>query len=348
MHDTGPVVYVVFFTLTGVTLALDLLAEIWLIALIVFCVRLGTIFIGSFFGGVLAGDPMQQNRLSWMAYVAQAGVGLGLAAEVAVEFPEWGNAFATIIIAVIVLTQLIGPPLFKWAIHSVGEAHTRAASSEFDGVHDAIIFGLEGQSLALANQLRAHGWQVKIVAREKTLEQKILEVPADVYSFSKLDLELMHRLEVEKADAIVALLSDKENHEICELAYEHFGTKDLVVRLNDRANFDLFHELGVLIVDPATAIVSLLDHLVRSPSATSLLLGLEKNQDIIDIEVRNPDLHGLTLRDLRIPLDTLILSVHRNGRLLISHGYTRLKIGDRVTVVGSEKSLDEVALHFEA
>jgi Trk K+ transport system NAD-binding subunit len=77
------------------------------------------------------------------------------------------------------------------------------------------------------------------------------------------------------------------------------------------------------------------------------LLGLEDGQDIIDLEVCNPNLHGVALRNLRLPLDTLILSVHRGNRLLISHGYTRLKIGDRVTIVGSLKSLDEVMLHFD-
>lgn len=137
------------------------------------------------------------------------------------------------------------------------------------------------------------------------------------------------------------------SYRVCELAYEHFGTKDLIVRLNDRANFERFHDLGALIVDPTTAIVSLLDHFVRSPVAASLLLGMEENQDIIDLEVRDPNLHGLTLRELRLPVDALILSVHRDGHTLISHGYTRLKIGDQVTVVGSLESLEELMLRFE-
>jgi Trk K+ transport system NAD-binding subunit len=88
--------------------------------------------------------------------------------------------------------------------------------------------------------------------------------------------------------------------------------------------------------------------MVRSPVATSLLLGMEVDQDIVDIELRNPNLDGITLRDLRLPLDTLIQSIHRNGHMIISHGYTHLELGDRVTVVGSVESLEEVMLHFEA
>ena len=169
----------------------------------------------------------------------------------------------------------------------------------------------------------------------------------DIYPIPDLTLEALRQLDAGQAEAIVTLLSDEENYQVCELAYEHFGTKDLIVRLNDRANFERFHALGALIVDPTTAIVSLLDHLVRSPMAASLLLGMEENQDIIDLEVRDPNLHGLTLRELRVPLDALILSVHRDGHTLISHDYTQLNIGDQVTVVGSVESLEELMLRFE-
>ncbi len=349
LEAISPSIYIVFFTLTGATLALDVLLATWPIALAIFGIRLISIFVGSFAGGTLAGDPLKHNRLSWMTYITQAGVGLGLAKEVAVEFPTWGSDFATIIISVIVLSQLIGPPFFKWAINRVGESHTRAAGSAFDGQRDVVIFGMEGQSMALARQLHTHGWQVKVATRLKNIVDEQPVPGITIYQVSNMrTIDTLRQLEIEKADAIVTLLPDEESYRVCELVYENFGIKDMVVRLNDRANFDRFHKLGALIVDPATAIVSLYDHLVRSPSAASLLLGQGSNQDIVDIEIRNPNLHGMALRDLRLPLDTLILSVYRKDRLLISHGYTRLKINDRVTVVGSVESLDEVMLRFDA
>ena len=348
LHDIGLPIYIAFFTLTGASLALDILVKVWPIALTLFFVRLGAIFIGSFSGGVLAGDPMSYNRISWMSYITQAGVGLGLAKEVAVQFPEWGTALATIIISIIVLNQIVGPPLFKWAIHLVGEAHPRAETPEFDGIRDAIIFGLEGQSLALARQLRSHGWQVKIASRQVDFVEEMGDnSDIEIYPISDLNLDSLNKLAAGQAEAIVTMLSDEENYRICELAYEHFGTQNLIVRLTDRANFKRFHELGALIVEPATAIVSLLDHFVRSPSAATLLLGMEKNQDVVELEVRNTDLQGIAIRDLRLPLDIHILSVRRHGEMLISHGYTRLEVGDLVTVVGSLASLEQIMLRFD-
>ncbi len=348
LHDMSLPIYVAFFTLTGIALELDVLADAWVIALALFAVRLVSIFIGSLGGGIAAGDPMRRNRLTWMAFVTQAGVGLGLAKEVAVEFPGWGEEFATIIISVIVLSQIIGPPFIKWAIHRVKEDHPRGETAVFDGVRDALIFGIDDQSLAVARQLQNHNWQVKLACLDESYLPQLSSSDIVVCPLLQLDRAGLEQIGAAQADAIVTMLSDDENYQICEQFYEYFGTDTMVVRLNNRNNFERFHELGALIVEPGTAIVSLLDHFVRSPSAASLILGTDPDQDMIDIEICDPVLDGMPIRDLRLPLDTLIVSVSRDGHTIVSHGYTRLKLHDKVTVVGSRKSLEEVILKFEA
>ncbi len=344
LHDVGPLVYIAFFTLTGASLTLDILADIWPITLALFAVRLGGIFIGSFAGGVLAGDTMAHNRVSWMAYITQAGVGLGLAKQVAVEFPVWGLAFATMMISVIVLNQIVGPAFFKWAIFLVKEARPRAKKSEPDRIHSAVIFGSDNQSLALARQLHSHDWEVKVAYRQTRDMKNVANPYVDIQPMPGLSLDELREFGAGEAGAIVAMLSDEENYQICELAYQHLGAENLVVCLNDLANYDRFRELDAFIVRPSTAVISLLDHFVRAPSSVSLLLGMEENHDIIDLEVRNPNLDGVAVRNLRLPTDILILSVRRGGHLMITHGYTRLQIGDWVTVVGSLESLEELEL----
>lgn len=346
IKDAEPVVYVVFFTLTGASVSLDVLLESWFVALIFFAIRLVTMIIGSYVGGKAGGDPFKLWKFGWMPYVTQAGVSLGLVTVVAGEFPGWGQELATVLISVIILNQLVGPPLFKWVLNYVGESHTKAESRPFDGIRDAVIFGLEDQSLALARQLKEHNWQVKIATGIKDLEA-YKDCEFEIVTINDFSLETMNKLNAKNAEAIVVMNTDIENLEVCELAYEHLGTKDLVVRLNDRQNFDKFHELGALIVEPSTAIVSLLDHLVRSPVAASLLLGTEENQDTIDIEITNKNIHGLAVRDLHLPGDILILSINRKGHTVLSHGYTRLRLGDIITIVGSDKSLEMVMLRFE-
>ena len=56
---------------------------------------------------------------------------------------------------------------------------------------------------------------------------------------------------------------------------------------------------------------------------------------------------GVSLRDLRLPLDVLVLSVRRGRQALVSHGHTQLKLGDKVTLYGVPERLDEVMLRFD-
>ncbi len=345
IKETGPYVYIVFFTLTGALISLEVVASLWFVTLIIFGARIVSLVIAGFTGSTSAGDPLQYRRISWMPYVTQAGVGVGLATIVATEYSGWGGQFATVMISVIVLNQVVGPPLFKWALHLVGEVHVKS-----DGTYDVerkiLIFGWENQSLALANQLKKQSWKVEFVVTEPSME--ILENNEfTVHEFKGSDHLSLRKFSTETADTIVCLLSEEENYAICETAYEHFGTKHLIVRLHDREYYKKFHKIGVMVMDPTTAMVSLLEHFVRAPIATSLLLGMDDTQDSIDIELRNSDYHGLTLRDLRLPSDVIILSVTRGDHPIISHGYTRLRLGDIVTLVGSNESLDNVRLNLQ-
>ena len=346
IEDTAPIIYILFFTLVGATISLDVLENYWLIAIVLFTIRLITMLLGSILGGKAAREHGLFVRIGWMPYVTQAGVGLGLVTVVATAYPEWGLEFETILIAVIVLNQILGPPLFKWSINKMGESHAKAPTPFFDGVHEALIFGLEDQSLALAKELQDHDWKVKIATMRDDITRRRFN-GYDIMHIKNYSLETFQLLEAKRAEAIIAMQTDIENLKICELAYEHCGTKDLIVRLHEHSKFKEFQKLGALIVEPSTSIVNLLFHFVRSPIATSILLGMEEHKDTVDIEVVNPNMQGMALRDLRLPNDVLVLSVKRGGNTVISHGYTRLRQGDLVTIVGTEESITKVRLKFQ-
>ena len=347
LHDIAPFVYVVFFTLTGASLALDVLAHCWMISLALFAIRLVGIFIGSYGGGLFSGEAHQYNKISWMCYITQAGVGLGLAKQVAVEFPEWGATFATIIIAVIVMNQIVGPPFFKWALFLAKEVPSRGGDRSHGSVRDALIFGLEGDSLALARLLQSNNWEVKIAATQvRYVQQMAGDAEIEIHPISHINIQTLQKLGAGRADSIVAMLSDEDNYRICELVYENFGTRNVMVRLNNHKHFKRFSDLGAMVVEPSTAIVSLMDQFVRSPSTATLLLGLEKGREVIEFELRNEDFTGMAIRDLHLPLDLHILSIRRRGEMMVTGGFTRFQVGDWLTVFGSRASLEQMMLQF--
>jgi len=347
LEEISPTIYIVFFTLVGASLSIQTLMSVFGIAVALFFLRLITMYFGGIFGVVVAKDKKEYTHIAWMPYLTQAGVALGLATIIAHEFPVWGHQFETIIIAIIVINQLVGPPLFKWTLNKVKESHLRAKMNLEQSSRDAVIFGVESQSLALATQLGKHNWIARIVSMDDydindTKNHEIIPLETN-----ELTIENLKKLELENVEVVVLMLSDTQNFKIAELIYEHCGTKEIIVRLNKRKNFEKFQKLGALIIEPATAMVSLLDHFVRSPNATSLLLGMDDGQDSMDVEVKNMDIQGLRIRELRLPTDIIILSIKRKGQLLMTHGYTRLRLGDVLTLVGSEKSLEGIKFKFD-
>jgi len=347
LEDLGPAVYLAFFTLTGAGLALDVLGRAWPIALALFAARMVGIFSGSFLGALLAREPLRHAAYSGLAFATQAGVALGLTKKVADEFSGFGEPFAAVIVGLIVLNQLVGPPLFKWSLLAVGEAHPRGRAAE-GGARDAILFGDDDQTLTLARRLTADGWQVRLATPDPERARELEGAGFPATPYHDLDDTALAALDAKGADAVVCLLSDAENLRICETFYERYGTESLVVRLSDRAWAPRFAELGALAVDPNMATLSLLEQFVRAPQAASLLLGLEEGKQVVDLELRDPALHGALLRELRLPPDTLVLAVHRDGQAIVTHGYTQLRLGDKVTVMGSPESLREVELKFAA
>ncbi len=345
LHKNGLWIYVIFFTLTGANLSLDLFAKVWGIALILFLIRIGGLYFGSILGGLAAKNSKQHIKYGWFPYLTQAGIGIGLATEISEKYPEWGHDAFTIIIAVIVLSQIIGPPLFKYSILKVGEAHLKAPDHKFDGIKDLLIFGYENISHAIALELERSGWNIKIATflpPEKIEHLRNLEI----ISINKIDLQTLKKLDSDKIEAALLLLDDKKNYQIAELLYEHFGTREVIVRITDKENYQKFKDLNCYVIDPSKAMINLMMQYVKSPTSATLLLGELKGQSSIDIEVRDLTVVGKYLRDLHLPQDVIVLSIERHNQIIITHGYTKLELGDIMTVVGSEKSLEEVELRF--
>ncbi|MBN2893519.1 MAG: cation:proton antiporter [Bacteroidales bacterium] len=341
VEKVGPYIYVAFFTLVGAALSLDALFKYWLIALVFFALRLILIFGSSVVGSLISKDSVKETLLSWTPHIAQAGISLGLITIVVSSFDVFGEEFAAILVAVIVLNQFIGPPLMKFAIMKIGEAHVKSKEYGFDYQRDVFIIGLEGKSIVLGKTLKSQNYEVKIITDRSELDSSDCN-ELELIEVDEINLETLKQVGLKAADSVVILRDEEEAYRICELIYENFGTPNVIVRLNSREKIMNFKELGAIVVEPASAMLNLLEHFVRSPQATSILLGMDETQNTEDLEVLSKDVHGRALRDLKMPLGILVISITRNGQVMLPHGYTRLRVKDVVTVVGSQDQLEKV------
>jgi NhaP-type Na+/H+ or K+/H+ antiporter len=134
-HMTSAVM-IAFFTLAGAALNLESLSQTILISTALFLGRIGAIVVGSWLGGWMAGDPPKYNRSYSLGFITQAGVTLGLAKKIHLENRVWGGGFATVIIACVVLNQLVGPVLLRWALAYVDEVGRQRLDSVYNMVNN--------------------------------------------------------------------------------------------------------------------------------------------------------------------------------------------------------------------
>ncbi|NIP13521.1 MAG: hypothetical protein GWM88_01770 [Pseudomonadales bacterium] len=113
--------YALFFAVAGAGLRLDVIPDVWRVGLLILVARMVLIYVSTYVGAALSHDLPVIRRYAWMGFLAKAGVTLGLATIVQDRFPPWGEEVAVIIIAMIAVNQLIGPPLFRYSLVRAGE-----------------------------------------------------------------------------------------------------------------------------------------------------------------------------------------------------------------------------------
>ncbi len=341
IENIGPYVYATFFTFIGATISLDILLKYWAIAFLLFGIRLVAVILASISGSILLKDSLKNTLLSWTPYITQAGVSLGLITIVASRFLNFGVEFEAILIAVIIINQFVGPPLMKYALISVGEAHIKSDEHENDYHKNVFIFGIGGKAIMLAKTLLKNGYTVNIITDKDEVDLSGC-TDVSISKVDKIDYATLEALNYKLADSAIIFRREAAAFDIAELIYEKFGTPNVIVVLEKHSDVHKFKKIGATVVAPTSALITLLADFVRSPQATQILLGMQQSRETADIEVLARDIHGYALRDIQFPLGILILSITRNGEIILPHGYTRIRLNDIVTVVGSGEQIEIV------
>ncbi len=346
LHQVRTPIFVVFFTLVGASLDIGIVVLLLPITLALYLTRIVALFIGAYLGGEAAGDPAPIKRVAWMGYITQAGVAIGLSKEVAIAFPQLGAEFTTLLVGVIVLSELTGPIFFKFAIRLVGESHL-PQDIEDDEALDVVIVGIEYQSRQLAERLLEHGWRVKLLDIDQS---HVITGPAEnglrhEQWLPQISTDAIRKLIEPKTEVAVTLLpDDADSLKLCQILYEDFGITRQIARLNTFTLAEEFRELGVHMLDPANAMVHLLDNFVRAPQLAAMVFEDDPEHDVMQVTITDATVDGLHLRELILPQDVLVMAIVRRGHSIVPHGYTTLHLEDELTLIGPTESLEEVAL----
>jgi len=121
IEDSSLIIYVIFFCIAGASLNLSALVLAWAATIVLVLARMLAMAGSTWIGIRLSGDEYPSASSLWMAFLAQAGVSLGLVTILQREGLSWGADLKTIVVAVIAVNQIVGPIALKYVLERSGE-----------------------------------------------------------------------------------------------------------------------------------------------------------------------------------------------------------------------------------
>ncbi|MEG0090610.1 MAG: NAD-binding protein [Oscillospiraceae bacterium] len=189
----------------------------------------------------------------------------------------------------------------------------------------------------LAKTLIANGHSPIIIEENKHLCEKIANsLDIRVVHGDGTNLDIMELANINHYHAVIAVTGLDENNLIaCQLAKKVFGVKRTIARVNNPKNTEIMKHLGVdLAVSTTDNIARILGREAETEQIRQLM-SLDGGTTSLT-EVIIPDAFPfakMTLKDMPVPDDVVIVSIQRKGELIVPRGTTTIEFGDTILVM---------------
>ena len=123
LEDIELPIFIVFFSLAGATLNLEILLKNWVIGLLFVLSRAVGKVGGVYIGGKVSGANKSIQKYLGFAMLPQAGVAIALALTIQTTYPDLAGLITSVVLASVAINELVGPLGTKFAVTSAGEIH---------------------------------------------------------------------------------------------------------------------------------------------------------------------------------------------------------------------------------
>jgi len=113
--------YIIFFVLAGSSLHLDLIPSVGEIGLAYIGGRTAGKFLGVYLGARRVDAPETVYHYGGLGMLSQAGIAIGLCLIISKENPVMGPIINSTVLSAVIVFELFGPVLLRWAIIKSGE-----------------------------------------------------------------------------------------------------------------------------------------------------------------------------------------------------------------------------------
>ena len=204
--------------------------------------------------------------------------------------------------------------------------------------------GAVGRSIALELVESEH--QVMLIERELShIEPEFVEAAEWVHA-DACELASLEEAGLEDCDVVIAATGDdKVNLVVSLLAKTEFAVRRVVARVNDPRNEWLFDENWG--VDVAVSTPRLLAALVEEAVAVGDLVRLmtlrQGQANLVEVTLpAHTPLAGTPVRQLKLPVDSALVTILRGGRVIVPQGDDSLEAGDELLFVATSAVEEDI------
>lgn len=187
----------------------------------------------------------------------------------------------------------------------------------------------------------------------------LIEKDADVIACAQLpdDIEtvvgdatstlVLRRAGFEDIQCAVATTSDDEvNLEFCRLMKDMFQVRQLVALVQEETSLEQFRALEITTISRLDSLASVVDGTLDSGRRTTSDIGLGIGE-ICEVTVQSHSpVIGRTLSNLR-PQSWILGAIYRDGKLVVPHGKTEIRAGDKCLLIGDPAILEGISDYFQ-
>lgn len=209
-----------------------------------------------------------------------------------------------------------------------------------------VVVGAGKVGYFLAKRMLLNKHSVSIVDKDKTVCEEIAkQLDALVIHGDGCDPRILEEAEIAHADVLAAVTGeDEDNLIICQLAKEKFDVHRTVARVNNPDNEHTFSELGIDIpIDSTKIIAKIIEEEVSFSDFVNLMSFKRGKLSIVRVDLpEDSPVINKRIQDIKLPLDSVLVSIVRGEEVIVPKGNTVLESGDDIislTLIGNEPQL---------
>jgi Kef-type K+ transport system membrane component KefB/Trk K+ transport system NAD-binding subunit len=204
-----------------------------------------------------------------------------------------------------------------------------------------IIVGGSGKGVLLSRRLNIHGKASVIVEIDSDRYNEISSKGLTSCFSDALDPDTFKRLKLKGSSYVVVDTgSDDTNIRICDMLRKEFNHEKIISLANTRSIEQKLKMLDVVTVDVRRVMATTIENLIVRPTTYHALVETFENFRVEEILISNPDIDGLKVHETDFHKDAILIMLKRGTNIFIPHGETYIKLGDILTILGTDSALE--------